>query len=274
MPKFKGYYFRHQNGDKTVAFIVGRSLEKVFIQVICDTWSRFFYFSKISFGKEIRVGNNIFSPDGIVIDLPNIKGEIKYSALTPIKGDIMGVFKFFPMECRHTIVSMRHTLQGALTIDGESISFDNGIGYLEGDSGKSFPKEYLWLHANDFSGGESFTLSVADIPFMCFSFRGVICVIMVNGKEYRLATYLGAKATIDENSFIIKQKNLCLEVKILSQGEGFSLSSPQNGKMLGMIKEHNNAHFEFTLKDKEKIICSLSSKRAAYEREVRSASAK
>ena len=266
MPKFKGYYFRHQNNDKTIAFIVGKSLEKVFIQVITDTWSRFFYFPDISFGKQIKVGNNVFSSEGITIDLPDIKGEIKYSDLTPLKSDIMGIFKFFPMECRHTIVSMRHNLSGSLTIDGETLCFDGGIGYLEGDSGTSFPKEYLWLHANDFPDGQSFTLSVAKIPFACFSFQGVICVVMVNGKEYRLATYLGAKAKLTENTFTVKQKNLTLEGEILSQGEGFSLSSPQNGKMLGMIKEHNNATFTFTLRDKEKTICSLSSTRAAYER--------
>lgn len=36
-------------------------------------------------------------------------------------------------------------------------------------------------------------LSVADIPVMGLRFTGIIGVVLWRGKEYRLATYLGAK---------------------------------------------------------------------------------
>ena len=37
-------------------------------------------------------------------------------------------------------------------------------------------------------------LSVADIPVAGFHFTGIIGVIVWKGRQYRLATYLGAKA--------------------------------------------------------------------------------
>lgn len=35
--------------------------------------------------------------------------------------------------------------------------------------------------------------SVADIPFKMFDFTGVICVLIVKGKEYKFTTYNNAK---------------------------------------------------------------------------------
>ena len=50
--------------------------------------------------------------------------------------DRMGPFKYFPMECRHRIISMRHTLEGRLKLNGKEIDFTNGLGYIEKDSAK------------------------------------------------------------------------------------------------------------------------------------------
>ena len=33
----------------------------------------------------------------------------------------------------------------------QTIDFTNGVGYIEGDSGTSFPESYVWVHCNDFS---------------------------------------------------------------------------------------------------------------------------
>ena len=78
----------------------------------------------------------------------------------------MGPFKYFPMECRHGIISMRHTLEGRLKLNGKEIDFTNGLGYIEKDSGRSFPSSYVWVQANDFDEPCSIMASVADIPFL------------------------------------------------------------------------------------------------------------
>lgn len=264
--KFKGYYFRHQNDENTLAVIPGTAGDGAFIQVITDSGSKRFDFSDAEFGQVIRIGDNTFGTDGIHLNLPGIIGDIRYFGLTPIRSDIMGPFRFFPMECRHEIVSMRHDLQGSVSIDGKNYCFNGGVGYWEGDSGISFPSEYLWLQANDFQGGESFVLSVANIPFCGLHFKGVICVLRTGGKEYRLATYLGAKATVEGNRFSVRQRRLLLKGEILSTTGGFSLASPQNGKMQGIIREDNRAAVHIVLLRDGERICDLTSRRAGYER--------
>ena len=266
MKKFRGYYFRHQNAQSTVALIPGATDEGAFIQVITDGGSRRFDFPEAEFGQTVRIGENTFGKDGVHISLPGIVGDIRYSGLTPIKYDIMGPFRFFPMECRHEIVSMRHSLSGSIEADGKRYCFDGGIGYWEGDSGRSFPKEYLWIQANDFADGSSFVLSVARIPFCGLHFQGVICVLMAGGAEYRLATYLGAKASVGEKSFTIRQHDLLLQGELISVGEGCSLAAPEKGRMQGMIKEDNRAEVHIRLCRGESVICDLTSHIAGYER--------
>ena len=95
------------------------------------------------------------------------------------------------LQCRHSILSMKHSVTGNICINGVDYSFSNANGYLEGDRGYSFPKEYAWTQC--FFAGGSLVLCVADIPFGLFSFTGIISIIHYHGREYRLATYLGAK---------------------------------------------------------------------------------
>ncbi len=160
---------------------------------------------------------------------------------------------------------MRHRLNGSLRIGHEIYDFENGTGYIEGDSGRSFPKKYVWIQANDFADGSSVIMSIAEIPFCGFRFEGCICVVMKDKKEYRLATYLGAKAESGENSVAVCQHGLRLEADILSGGTGFPLASPRNGKMSGITKENNNAKILFRLSYKGKTICKLLSANAGFE---------
>lgn len=262
--KFEGLYFKHQKDGKTVAFIPGTSENGAFIQVITDTFSKNYTFSSGVMQPEVRIGNCEFSRHGAHIDLPDIKGDLSYSEITPIRSDIMGPFRFFPMECRHTILSMRHKIHGCVTIQGELYDFENGIGYIEGDSGRSFPQKYLWLQANDFAGG-SFVLSVAEIPFCRFHFEGCICVVIIGRKEYRLATYFGAKVIFLKNTVIVIQQKLRLTVKILSCRHSFSLAAPQDGKMQGIIKEHNHTSVEITLTERDSVLCHWYSDNAGLE---------
>ena len=52
---------------------------------------------------------------------------------------------FLPgMECSHGVISMTHALEGALSINGRTLDFTGGTGYIETDRGRSFPHAYLW----------------------------------------------------------------------------------------------------------------------------------
>ncbi len=266
--KFEGYYFKHQKNDKIAAFIPGRSESGAFIQVITDQKSYHYPFDQTAMETEqakIRIGKSEFSERGVKIALPNISGEIFYTGITPIQSDIMGIFKYFPMECRHGIISMRHRLRGSLFIEKERYDFDDGTGYIESDSGRSFPEKYIWIQANDLPEEQSFLLSIAKIPFCGFRFEGCICVLMTAGKEYRLATYLGAAARVSDREIVLRQGKLRLRVTILSEGDGHPLASPHLGQMSGIIKEQNNAQIRVQLTSGEKTICDFESKQAGYE---------
>lgn len=228
---FEGYYYKHQKDDNTLCLIVGQAGEKRFIQVITKDFSVRLPFSE----------GNYFSKEGIVLNIRtrgiSLSGKIRYGTLTPIRYDIMGPFRFFPMECRHGIVSMSHDLYGGVVLNGEEIDFTGGKGYIEMDSGRSFPVSYLWMQANDFPGQSAIVVSIATIPFYGLRFLGSICVIHHGGREYRLATYLGAEVILCSRELIcLRQGKYRLEVRI-KDGGGYELDAPQNGKMRRTIAE-------------------------------------
>ena len=98
------------------------------------------------------------------------------------------------MECNHGVVSFNHTIQGHLTINGTSIDFTNGLGYIEKDWGSSFPAAYVWQQSNHFDEpNTSLMASVAIIPNFGVKFNGFTIGFHHQGNLYRFATYTRAK---------------------------------------------------------------------------------
>ncbi len=256
---FEGYYYKHQKGKNTIAFIPGISSEGEFIQIITNTASYHIPY----------IGKNIFDNNGIKVNINennlSVYGEIKYGKLTPIKYDIMGIFKYFPMECRHGVVSMYHTLKGNLMLNGENFDFTNGIGYIEKDSGTSFPKSYLWVQSNNFPMKCSVMVSIAHIPFYGLQFKGCICVVYYLNKEYRLATYLGAKIVCNsKNKVILQQGNYRLEVDI-PKNAGHSLYAPNVGKMTRTVHESPSCTATFKFYVKDSLLFNFTSDNTSFE---------
>ena len=80
-------------------------------------------------------------------------------------------------------------------------------------------------------------LSVASIPVAGSEFTGIIGVVLWQGKEYRLATYLGARIVQTENRKVhVIQGNLGLEARLLQTSE-HPLKAPVKGDMLRTIHE-------------------------------------
>ena len=252
--KFNGYYFKHENENQTIAFILGICNGEKFTQVVTD--EKAYWFDGF--------GGCKFSEKGAIIDIGDIKGHINYGKLTPIKYDIMGPFKYFPMECRHGIISMRHALNGAVSIGGEVIDLDNGLGYIEKDSGVSFPKSYLWFQCS-FAQNCSVSLSMADIPFYGFNFKGCICVVYYKGKEYRMATYLGVRILFcNSEKVLLKQGKYVLAVNVYPR-KGHDLPAPQNGIMSRIITECLACPARVRFYVKDRLLFDLRSDRASFE---------
>jgi hypothetical protein len=267
---FEGYYHKHQKNDNSVSFIVGKSNDHSFVQVLTDHDSYYFKFPKSEYKKSniIKIGNCIFSPKGIIIDIcengVTIKGRIRYSDLTPLEYDIMGPFGHFPMECSHGIISMRHNLHGQIRINQKTIDFTHGLGYIESDRGTSFPRRYLWTQCN-FNCDCSVSLSVAEIPFAGIRFNGCICVVRWGGKEYRLATYRGVKIILcNERNIILKQGKHLLIAEITPR-TGVNLPAPKNGKMTRTIVECLSCPVRMRFYESGKLLFDLKSDRGSYE---------
>lgn len=269
---FEGYYFKHQKGSDTIAFIVGISADHAFLQVITNTESycipyRINEYRKNSQG--IQLGTCRFSPKGISIDIKRsnikVKGKIRYDQLTPLQYDIMGVFRFLPMECSHRIVSLYHKLTGSIRMNGREMDFTGGTGYIEGDRGKSFPQNYMWLQCSDFKERCCITGACASIPIWFFHFTGCIAIVYYQNKEYRFATYLGVKIEKkDSKHLILKQGRFRLEI-FVEPKEGQSLLAPDLGKMSRGIRECAACYGRFRFYENKRLLFDLESENASFE---------
>ena len=270
-PSFIGWYYKHQADGRTLVIIPGRSRVGAFIQVITDAASFNVSYSLSEFNDDgiLRIGDCSFSSSGIKLcinrDDISVYGDLKYSNLIPIKGDIMGPFRFLPMECRHGVISMKHHVSGEVILNGEKLRFNDGTGYIETDSGHSFPEGYTWIQSNDFKENCSIMASIAKIPFAGFNFWGCICVVWLDGKEYRLASYRGVRIVRCEHNVIkLKQGNYHLSV-IIDQREAHSLAAPKSGVMSRVIKESASCPAKFLFTKGGRTIFSGESICASYE---------
>ncbi len=190
----------------------------------------------------MKIGDNLFSERGLTLDIKTdeitVCGSLTFGTLSPIRYDIMGPFRYVPlMECRHSVFNMTHTVSGALTINDVEYRFLNDVGYIEGDRGRSFPEAYAWTQYNfvDETPG-SVMLSVAKIPLGAIHFTGIIGIVFWRGKEYRIATYLGAKVThIGNGEIAVSQGKLKLTATLLKK-QNNPLYAPVRGSMKRLIR--------------------------------------
>ena len=208
-PYFEGWYFKQQARDGSSLALIpalhidGRGRSSASLQVISDQGSWWLEYpgnalERASGAFQMKLGGGGYGRGGLRIeekrDGLDLRGAIQFGPFTPLGSDIMGPFRFVPgMECRHGVVSMCHTLTGALSLNGRAIDFTGGAGYIETDRGRSFPSAYLWTQCLWAAGRGSIMLSIATIPLAAGSFTGCICAVIHKGREYRLATYRGCR---------------------------------------------------------------------------------
>lgn len=283
---FYGWYFKSQSYTQTLAVIpalhrTGKE-RTCSIQIITEdgAWTVPFsgdVFHKMGHGlsKGISIGKNQFTRSGIRLAIKEpglrVEGKLNFGPLSPLKYDMMGPFALVPfLECRHSVWSMKHLVNGTVYINGRKYSFRNACGYWEGDKGRSFPKVYAWTQCF-FSGG-SLMLSAADIPIMGFHFNGVIGVVLWKGKEYRLATYLGAKAVLIKSGIIrVVQGSLELEARRLKeddmQEDGRPLQAPVMGDMVRMIHENAACKVFYRFRRGKQTLFAFKTNGASFEYE-------
>ena len=100
-------------------------------------------------------------------------------------------------------------------------------------------------------------------------FTGVIGVILWKGKEYRIATYLGARAVqIQNNRVRVRQENLELDAWLLEASE-CPLKAPAKGDMVRTIHESASCRAFYRFCKKGCTIFAFETDRASFEFEYR-----
>ncbi|MCL2556600.1 MAG: tocopherol cyclase family protein [Firmicutes bacterium] len=282
MKYFEGFYAKLTGQKDSMAIIFGRHVYKddksSFIQIITQdkTYAVAYpnkfeddLFKRKTF--EVRLYKSFANEDGLFLDIDTtdlkVKGHIAFGIFSKIRYDAMGPLKFLPkMECKHYVISMKHSLEGQIVLNGKIYNFNDGIGYIEGDRGCSFPQKYFWSQCNNETQGISLFSSAARIPYLGLQFMGTICIVNYKDKEYRFASYLGAKVKhLDAKGLYVKQGKKRLEIEVLDDKKGLPLMAPINGKMNRTIYESLDRKIRYKLMVKNRIIFDFISNRSAYE---------
>lgn len=258
---FSGWYYKQEKGNDIIAFIPSwyrtRGKCGAMIQVIAGKENRTFSFPAETLQvcqkrDKIRIGENFFSPEGIKVNLRDdeggslatVRGTLRFTGKRPLSYDIMGPFALIPfLQCRHGVVSMSHRVEGRLEIDGTGFDLNGALGYVEKDRGSSFPSGYFWCHCGwEEEKACSLMAAAADIPFLGGCFKGCIAVLDYEGKQYRMATYLGARILRHTHREIwLKQGAFDLLIQVKEERKdshpGLCLQAPLDGKMERTIRE-------------------------------------
>ncbi len=272
---FKGWYFKCSTKNKTIAFIpayhYSNNKKSASLQIITNGETFNIPFDTLEYSEKplyVKIDNCVFSHEGIILDFKDdrlkLEGKLCFEQLSPIRYDIMGPFKYVPfMQCRHSVYSMCHKIDGEIKVNDQLYKFQNGIGYIEGDCGRSFPKKYIWTQSC--FENNSLMLSVANIPFLGIHFTGIIGIVLLNGKEYRIATYLGAKINqISNNTVTVKQGKFEVTAKLIKKNAQ-PLAAPSNGDMCRTIHESASCEAYYRFCNKNNVLFEFTTDKASFE---------
>lgn len=284
---FEGWYYKLISKDRINRWAVipgvfhhpDPELRHAFVQVLNGVTSQVTYhrfpineFQASGNEWQIRIGRNHFSSKGLQLDLDDgtqqVKGEILFGKLNPwpvkfLSPGVMGPYRFAPfMQTYHGVLSLDHSLEGSLYVQGKQVDFVEGRGYIEKDWGNTFPRAYIWMQSNHFpQSGVSLTASVATIPWLTGWFRGFLVGLLIEERLYRFTTYLGSEiqtltVTDEEVAWKLIGKSLSdparrfstFELTILAErGQGGLLSSPELDGMTPRILESLSASLDVKL---------------------------
>lgn len=281
-PYFEGWYLKHQNPKgQTLALIPAFHIDSgghctASLQVISkdQAWWLEYPASQLQVSRrplQVQIGQSSFGSQGIDLYVQqeglSLHGTLHYGPFTILRSDIMGPFRFLGgMQCSHGIISMGHSLAGTLELNGEPLDLTGGMGYIEMDRGRSFPSAYLWTQCL-WDGPErvSLMLAIATVPLPVGGFTGCICSVFTRSREYRLATYRGAK--IEAWTFsgaVIRQGKYRLEVELLNERRQ-ALRAPADGCMERTIHESLCAEVRYRFWHGDNLLFQHTDSNASFE---------
>lgn len=278
-PFFEGWYYKliDETGQRRYAVIAGVAQTgdenaHAFVQTLDGETGASVYqryplkdFWAASDAFYVVIGPNHFSAAHLKVDLPDaalsMRGDLTFCDLTPwpvsvVSPGMMGWYGWIPgMECYHHAVSLDHSLHGQLEINGESVDFNRGRGYIEKDWGRSQPTAWVWLQSNHFETPDiSLSVSTALIPPVAGlgrTFRGFLAGLLYQGTLYRFATYTGAvieRLDVAETTVTLTLRDSLYRLHLVAHAAaGAELRSPRRAVMDRRIHETLKATVDVTL---------------------------
>lgn len=271
---FEGYYYKHVRGREFLALIPGQCDGQGFVQVVTADEAHFVPVKRyLRVGQALRTDDCLFSPQGIQLNLQGkgirLTGKMAYGHPVAPDHDVMGPLRFFPMECRHAVVSLHHDLEGNLQLNGTPLRLTGGVGYIEGDRGRAFPERYSWAQSNAFSRPCSVMASVALLPFFGAKLWGALALLWVDGKTHCLATYKGARILRrEEGALEIAQGPFRLAIQVMEGGSapaGHALQAPWAGTMGRVIHERPLVRMRVRFTRGKRVLLDEITEGASYE---------
>ncbi|MEX1191379.1 MAG: tocopherol cyclase family protein [Brumimicrobium sp.] len=268
-PYFEGFYYKFVNEEgEMIVVIAGISFSKTenhaFIQVASNKSSKA-YFYKFPLSEfdtngntfNFSIGENIFSNNTVKLSLPDVNGEIKILNRNDWKRSwwspsIMGFLSYIPnIECKHDVLTTNSMITGAIDLNNKKTEFKSGKGYIEKNWGQSFPKEYVWGHANQFKTKSlSVQFALAKPKWLVFRPSVYIGYVKYNGSVTHFGTHHFSHLSIQkEGEYIIITirrigKKIILRIKLESP---IDLVSPKDGELINVIKEYMNSSIQISI---------------------------
>lgn len=264
---FEGWYFKMVDSAENNAYAVipGVSISMdplkshAFVMFLDARAHQMYYFryplSDLKASEkdfELTIGKSSFNIVEMKLNLEQgenrIIAHIRFTDTYPwpvklLSPGVMGWYAFVPgMECYHGILSMDHSIEGFVEINGIKMNLTGGRGYIEKDWGVSMPSSWIWMQTNHFDKkGVSLSGSIAKIPWFGNYFTGYIFGLLYDKKLYEFTTYSGAKVTeldVTDNNIRIRLENNAYRLDIDSdRSEGLELPVPRLGEMTEKVNE-------------------------------------
>ncbi|PHR43416.1 MAG: hypothetical protein COA32_16370 [Fluviicola sp.] len=267
-PYFEGYYFKFINEQKEIVILIsGISIspkEKYsFIQVASshskDVVLYKFPLTDLKSSKDafdFKIGKNEFSRNRILLDLDNVSAEIQISNSVNwnrsfVNPNIMGFMSYIPrVECKHDIITVQSEISGFIKLAKHKILFKEGDGYIEKNWGSSFPKKYIWLHANQFNNRQ-LSLQFAIAKPKWFFFRPEVYIgYIMTGELIHFGTHrlslVRVKRDYDFTLITIKKIKYRITIKIKHKAP-VNLIGPTKGILKNKIPEYLDSSIELVV---------------------------
>lgn len=287
---FEGWYFKlvSSASNRAFAFIPGifwganDTQHHAFLQVLDGEKRAYQYVrypaSSFSASKskplKIQVGpGNTFDLTEIrlAIDEPgwNVQGTVRLRGLVPWPSSpwapgSMGQYNFLlGMQCYSQVSAMDVQLEGSLAVNGESIDFDGGRGYIEKNWGSAFPYSWVWVQANNFSKAPTaVSCSIGHIPLRFTSFRGFLMGVQHEDEFYEFTTMNRSRLHIEASQPHVRleavNKTHRLVLNTTSAPDSYiQCLGPRDGAMVPLVDETLQGTVELELYDQASGKCLL-----------------